>query len=288
MTMTVFDDRQCHLGEGPLWHPERGQLFWFDIIGKTLHTRENDAPRSWTFDWIVSAAGWSDRDHLLIATEQSLVRFNIETGDHSEVAPLEADSSGTRCNDGRADPFGGFWIGTMGKSAEKEAGAIYRYYRGEVRKLFPNISIPNAICFSPDGRTAYFADTAVSKVWRIGLGQADGWPEGDPEVFLDLDADGLNPDGAVIDADGVMWQAQWGAARVAAYRPDGSFVRAIDVPAPHSSCPAFGGDDLTTLFCTTARQGMDEDALAAQPESGMTFTAGPGVAKGQAEHRVII
>jgi sugar lactone lactonase YvrE len=276
----IFDATPCDLGEGPLWHPEREQLFWFDILNARLHT----PGRHWQFAETVSAAGWIDRDRLLIASETRLFRFALETGAEETLCPLEADNAHTRSNDGRADPQGGFWIGTMGKAAQDGAGAIYRWYRGELRRLYPNLSIPNAICFTPDGRTAQFTDTPTRRVMRVAL-DAEGWPAGEPELFLDLSADGLNPDGATIDAAGTTWIAQWGASRVAAYAPDGTFVRAVDFPAPHASCPAFGGPDLTTLYCTSARQGMNAEALDRHPDSGCTFAA-PGIATGKAEHRV--
>mgnify|MGYP001764872462 CR=1 FL=1 len=279
----IFDDRACELGEGPLWHPLRQQLFWFDIIGKRLLTRDASGPREWRFPGMVSAAGWISRDELLVAGESELFRFDLSTGASEPLASLEANNPVTRSNDGRADPQGGFWIGTMGKTAGKGAGAIYRFYRGEVRRLYPAISIPNSMCFTPDGRTAQFADSPTRRVMRVSL-DTDGWPKGEPVVFLQLAPDGPEPDGAVIDADGVTWLAEWGAARVAAYAPDGSYLRHVAFDAPHTSCPAFGG---TTLYCTSALQGMDAAARAAHPRAGMTFMA-EGIATGQQEHQVVL
>jgi len=281
----IFDARRCELGEGPLWHPLRNQLFWFDILGQRLLSVENGRPRDWVFPVMVSAAGWVDRDRLVVAGEHGLFLFHVEDGTSSPLVDLESGNPMTRSNDGRADPFGGFWIGTMGKKAETGAGAIYRFHRGELRRLFAGLTIPNAICFPPGGRTAHFADTATGKVMRVAL-DAAGWPAGQPEVFVDLAPQGLNPDGAVIDAQGIMWLAQWGAARVAAYAPDGSLVRHVAFEAPHTSCPAFGGPGLSTLFCTTAQEGMDAAARAAHPKAGMTMMAAQ-VAEGQAEHRVL-
>lgn len=277
----IFDDRRCELGEGPLWHPLRQQLFWFDILANRMLSRKGERALEWTFPERVSAAGWIDHDSLLIASETGLFRFAIETGERQDIAALDADNPATRSNDGRADPQGGFWIGTMGKKAETGAGAIWRYYRGEVRRLFPAITIPNAISFAPDGRTAHFADTVTGRVMRVALDGA-GWPKGTPEVFLDLAAEGLSPDGAVVDATGLLWLAEWGAARVSAYGPDGTRVRTISFDAPHTSCPAFG---LDTLYCTTAMEGMGQEARTRHPHAGMTFTA-KGVAMGQAEHQV--
>lgn len=278
----IFDNRPCDLGEGPLWHPLRKQLFWFDILNRRLMSQSDDGPQEWHFAEMVSAAGWVSHDELLIASERALFRFNVETGVRAHVRGLDLETLKTRSNDGRADPQGGFWIGTMGKTAEPGAGAIWRFYRGEVRKVYPAITIPNAICF-PNERTAQFTDTTTGRVMRVGL-DTEGWPTGTPEVFLDLTAEGLNPDGAVMDAAGLMWLAEWGAARVSAYAPDGSRVRSVAFDAPHTSCPALGSD---TLYCTTALQGMDGAARAAHPQAGMTF-AETGVAMGRPEYQVIL
>lgn len=293
-TTSLFDDRRCTLGEGPLWHPERGQLFWFDILGKRLLSRapadKEGSPdaggQEWRFDNHVSAAGWTGPDHLLIASERALWHFDIGTGQHEEILPLEAGNPVTRSNDGRADPWGGFWIGTMGKALERGAGAIYRYYRGELRQMFERITISNAICFSPDGHWLYFADTARQTIWRQALRSADGWPAAtDPEVFVDLKAEGLNPDGAVVDSTGCLWNAQWGASRIACYGPEGAFLQAVPFAASQISCPAFGGADLKTLFATSAADGLSGAALGAA--DGQTFAARLTVA-GQGEHRVLL
>ena len=280
----IFDSRPCELGEGPFWHPLREQLFWFDILNRTLHSQSGGKAESRSFPDIVSAAGWIDRDTLLIASEAGLSELNLATGDRKKV--VAAGSPVTRSNDGRADRQGGFWFGTMGRRAERGAGAIWRWYRGEVRKVFPGITIPNAISFTPDGRAAHFADTVTGRVMKVAL-DAQGWPSGSPEVWLDLSAEGLNPDGAVIDAAGRLWNAQWGAGRVAAYAPDGSFLTAVEVPdAPQTSCPAFGGPGLSTLYITTALEHMDEAARARHPNSGKVF-AFDGIAKGLPEPQVI-
>ena len=279
---TVFDDRICELGEGPLWHPVRQQLYWFDILGKRLLTRSGDTTNEWHFDEHCSAAGWVDRDTLLMASETGLWRFSLETGARELITPLEADNPVTRSNDGRADPWGGFWIGSMGKNAEKYAGSISRFYKGELRSLFTSITVSNAICFAPDRSCAYYTDTHSRRVMRQDLDANDGWPVGASTVFLDLREEGLNPDGAVIDAGGNMWVAQWGASRVAVYSPKGTFLKSVEINAKQASCPAFGGPDLTTLYVTSAAVSLD-----AEPNDGMTFVA-QGVGTGLPEYQVIL
>lgn len=286
MKPTIFDDRACELGEGPLWHPEREQLFWFDILGKRLMTREGSNPRQWGFPEIVSAAGWTGRDTLMIASESQLFEFNIATGLARAIAPLEADNPATRSNDGRADRQGGFWIGTMGKAAEPNAGAIYRYYRGTLRRIVKNVTIPNSICFAPDGTRAYFSDSVSGRVMSQPQ-DADGWPTGTTEVFLDLREEKLIPDGAVTDSQGNLWIAQWGAARVASYTPRGVFRGSVNFPVANTSCPAFGGANYATLYCTSAREHLSADAIAAEPRNGMTFVA-PARKQGLPEPKVIL
>jgi sugar lactone lactonase YvrE len=274
----IHDSTQCALGEGPIWHPERQQFFWFDILNMRLHTDD----KFWQFDEHVSAAGWVDHDTFLIASETQLFTFDIAQEEETYICGLESDNEVTRSNDGRADPQGGFWIGTMGKNAEHKAGAIYRFYKGELRKIIPNITISNAICFAPDGTTAYYTDTVVGKLMALDLDE-DGWPTGKPRLIVDLSAEDFGIDGAVVDADGNIWNAQWGASRVAQYAPDGTFLEAIDLPAKQTSCPAFGGPDMSTLYCTSATQGMESPGT----DDGKTFAISTKTT-GQKEHRIFL
>lgn len=282
MSVEVFDDRVCDLGEGPLWHPERQELFWFDILGKRMLSRGDHGAREWQFDRHASAAAWVDHETLLVATETDLCRFDLTSERLEPVAPLEADNPATRSNDGRADPQGGFWIGTMGKQVEDGQGAIYRFYKGDVRKLVDGITISNAICFSPDGAQAYYADTAPGIIWRQTL-DAHGWPLGRPEVFIDH-GPGAGPDGAIVDAAGRLWNAHWGHFKVSVYDPSGALMEDHRLPCRQPSCPAFGGPDLNQLFVTSAQVGLGDGAAQAD---GLTYVL-PTSAKGQREHRVIL
>lgn len=288
MIAQIFDSRQCTLGEGPLWHPLRKQLFWFDIIEKKLLSRHNHGLLEWKFDEYVSAAGWVDQDNLLIASQSKLFKFNVATGESEDVCALEADNPTTRSNDGRADPFGGFWIGTMGIDAQENAGAIYRFYKGELRKIVPDITITNCICFSPDKKFGYYTDSRVKHIMRQPLDD-DGWPNGEASIFLDFSAESFGPDGSVIDSQGAMWNAQWGASRVRRYLPDGTLDMTIAVGGIHTTCPAFGGDDFSDLYVTSARENLENpDDLQGVTYVFNTSESVKGKISGQKEHQVIL
>ena len=170
----------------------------------------------------------------------------------------------------------------MGINAEAGAGAIYRFWKGELKQLYGDIQISNSICFAPEGDTAFFTDTNTQKIMAVPL-DADGWPDGPPRVHIDLAGTPYRPDGAVVDRDGNLWSAQWGVGRVAVYDRTGTEIAAHDLPATQTSCPAFGGDDLSRLYVTSARIGLGASA----EEDGKTFVLETDVV-GQAEHRVLL
>ena len=269
--MKVFDNTPCDLGEGPLWHPLTKQFFWFDINAKKLFCKHpQHALRTWQFDEYVSAAAWIDEEHLLIASEQSLFKFNTSDASQQIICKLDADNPLTRSNDGRADPWGGFWIGTMDKQAQHHGGAIYRYYRGELRQLKSNITISNAICFAPDKSCAYYTDTSERIIYQQPLAKDSGWPVGEQQLFIDFRPQQLNPDGAVCDAQGNLWIAQWGSAQLTQYSSEGKFIQSIKAPSEQVTCPAFGGDQFDTLYVTSALQGLST-SLPEHAKAGQTY-----------------
>ncbi len=256
----IYDHTICTLGEGPLWHPMRQKLIWFDIMEMRMYERGEDdtKARMWQFDEYVSAAGWIDEFNILIASETSLFHFDLKTSKKTHVIDLEADNTQTRSNDGRADPFGGFWIGTMGKNKELGAGAIYRFYQGRLKKLFEGITISNSICFDLNRKVAYFCDTPTQKIMSVSFDE-EGWPNSGPFCFADVKPH--YPDGSVVDMNGNLHNAQWGSNRIAVYNPQGDEIGAYAFQASQVSCPAFGGRKLDKLFTTTAAEGLSESSV---------------------------
>ena len=270
---TILQAPRCHLGEGPSYDAETGTAWWFDILGCRLFEAELATGTVQVHDlpFMASMLGIIDGSRQVIATENGLYLRENGSGRLTPYLPLEAELPGNRSNDGRVHPSGALWIGTMGKHAEPGAGSIYHVHAGRVTRLYTGLSIPNAICFTPDGGTGYFTDTREGVLYRVPLDAATGAPLGQPVSLYDHRGGAGGLDGAVVDADGLIWNARWGAGCVDAYAPDGRRVRSLRVPATRTSCPVFVGPGLDTLLVTTAWQDMTEMDRAADVHHGCTF-----------------
>lgn len=273
-TARLLLDCQCQLGEGPIWHEGRQQLFFFDINEQTLFavTAEGEIADSWLFNETVAAAAIVDDHTLVLATETGLKEFDLATGGMNRINEIEADRPETRTNDSRVHPSGAFWIGTMTKSEEEaDMGSVYHYRAGTLTTLKSAIKIPNATCFSPDGRIAYWTDTPTKRIMQVETDPATGLPVGEWTLFADVSEGRGYPDGAVVDSEGYLWNAKWGGSCVVRHAPDGSIDRTVEVPVSQVTCPAFGGPDLKTLFITTAAKNLSAEQLAAEKHAGSLF-----------------
>jgi sugar lactone lactonase len=273
--VTILSDVVCHLGEGPGYDPDLGVLFWFDILERRLLQRRIDAPGTRVHEIGVHGSVLARVDgerHLIVAHDGLHIR-TVADGRMSLLLPVEADDSSRRSNDGRVHPCGALWFSTMRWTVDDGEGVIWWFFKGELRRIVTGLAIPNAISFAPDGSHAYYACSKARTVYRIATDPATGLPEGEAAVFLRLGPDDGGPDGAVVDADGVLWNARWGAARLVAHAPDGRQVASIDMPARQVSCPAFVGSGANRIAVTSAQEGMDAAARAADPLSGQTFIA---------------
>lgn len=274
-TAELFIDSRCELGEGPFWHPLQDRLFWFDILNKTLFsaTAGGIMVDRFTFDATVTAAGVIDSDTLAIASAAGLFKLQLSTDTRELLIPLEPLSTTTRTNDGRVNAAGGFWIGTMGLKdpGSVAAGSLYQVRAGEVTKILPDVLIPNGTCFSPDGKTAYFADTPTGVIRQIAIDPETGLPTGKWETLVEKGVIAGGPDGAVVDSEGFIWSARWGGSSVVRISPAGKVDREVKLPVSRVTCPAFGGKDLKTMYITTAREGMTAAEIAAEPLAGSVF-----------------
>lgn len=263
---------QCanELGEGSIAHPDRQTLLWFDILGRRLFERPfgGGGTREHELEVLPSAAALVDRQQILIATETDLRLLDLDKGTAQPLHPFLAGEPHLRSNDGRVHPSGAFWISSMGKQAEPQAGAIWWFRSGTLRLLFERITIPNAICFAEQGRVAYFSDSDRRIVWRVSVDPASGLPQGEPAVFRQYEQDDGSPDGAVVDAEGHVWIAAWGASAVDAWNADGTQFDRCRLPVSQPTCPAFFGPELDEIAVTSSREKMRAEALAAEPLAG--------------------
>jgi len=264
------------LGEGPLWNDRDGKLWWTDIHASRLHRYEPASGAVETIETperLCSYAFLPEKGpRILAAFETGLAYFDVDTKSVEWVVRPETLGSGRRFNDGRTDAQGRFWVGTLVENAAKAgaaSGALFRFGRdGTLSRQAGGISISNSLCTSPDGRTLYFADTPTKVIQAYDL-DPDSGAIANPRVFTEVN-DGF-PDGAVVDEEGCLWSARWGAGEVVRHAPDGKIVSRLAVPARQVSCVAFGGPDRKTLFVTSAREGYDAAALAKDPEAGNLF-----------------
>jgi len=280
---TVLCGERCHLGEGPTYDAATDTAWWFDIVERRLFEARLDTGRITihSLDVMGSALARIDAHRQLLVADDGIYVRDAADGRMTLYHQLEADNAATRSNDARVHPSGTFWIGTMGRQAEPGLGAIYALHRGELSRLYDGVTIPNAICFSPDGTIGYFADTGKNVLFRVDLDAATGLPRGAP-VALVTRRGGGGIDGAVVDADGLIWNARWGGGCIDVYSPQGEHLRTLRVPARQSSCPAFVGQDFSRLLVTSAWQDMGDDAKRADPDHGRTFVLDVA-ARGRAE-----
>jgi sugar lactone lactonase YvrE len=275
----ILCDTASVLGEGPTYDPDRDTVWWFNILGKELHELQLSTGKKQIHDlpMMASVICRIDSERQLLATEEGLFIRNIDSGELTFYVAIEAGRPENRSNDGRTHQSGALWISTMGKRAELQAGAIYHVAAGKVTKIFDGISIPNSICFSPDGTLGYFTDTRISQLMRVLVDPETGLPAGEPIVLVDSMEDPGGIDGSVCDADGYIWNARWGSGFVDRYSPDGLRIERYRVPAMQPSCPAFIGRDANRLAVTTAWEGLDDDARSTQPQAGALLELGPTV-----------
>ena len=264
-------DSGCELGEGPLWDAANERLYWFDIKGRRLHwLRPSTAEAgAWDLPMQASAAALRGNGDLLLATESGLADFTPKAG-VTVREPLEADLDGYRTNEGGVDLSGAFWWSVMDQEGGRRPGRIYRTGPDGTRRVAEGIHIPNSLCCSPDGRTMYLADSALQTLYAYEL-DLEGGLLGPRREFATTRHETGTLDGSAVDEEGFVWNAQWGAWRVVRYAPDGRIDMVIPMPVQQPSSCAFGGPDLSTLYITSAHDGLTQEALAAQPLAGGVF-----------------
>jgi sugar lactone lactonase YvrE len=266
------------VGESPVWCGESQRLWWIDIRAPALRRLDPSTGTLETFAMpdLCGAVMLTRDTRVLVSLRLGVFAFDPRT---SALAPLvapESPSLDNRLNESKCDRRGRLWVSTMRDFGLAASGALYRIDAGlACTRMLGEIIVPNAIAWSPDDRTMYFADTRDGRLRAYDFDAASG-TLGTMRVLNEQGIAG-RPDGAAVDADGGVWSARYGGGAVARILPDGRIDRIVELPATQVTSCAFGGPDLRTLFITTARQKLTAEELAAQPAAGGLFALDPGV-----------
>lgn len=285
-TATCVLPARAQLGECPTWSAAEARLFWVDIDGRAVHRfdpttgldEQRPAPGR-----PASLAVTGTPGRLLVAIEGRLAFLDWGSGVWTDWIALEPDDLGNRLNDGRCDPAGRFWVGSMADPAAAHGasrpatGQLHRVEAdGSAATVRSAIGVSNGLAFSPDGRTMYFADTHRDTVWAYDYDVTTGEATNE-RVFLDFGPLPGRPDGACVDEDGCYWIACVYGSMVIRATPAGRIDRRIGVPAAKPTMPAFGGSDLSTLFITSIGGGGSHAVDPTQPDAGGLFAIDVGV-----------
>ena len=274
-------DTQCILGESPLWSADEQALYWVDIQNAMIHRHipGSGEYRKWPVETEIGSIGLGADGRLICGTRMGFGWFDLDTGKLEIVADPEGDGrlNTKRLNDGKVDRAGRFWCGSMEDPGHGPVGSLYRLDPGgEVTRIGGGYKVPNALCWSPDDRVMYFADSFEGCIWAHDFDLATGAME-NRRVFATLPDGAGHPDGATVDAEGCLWSANIFGGRVTRFDPDGKVERVVELPVPQVTCCAFGGADLDVLYVTTASLRMTREEIAATPLAGTLFAVEVGV-----------
>jgi sugar lactone lactonase YvrE len=288
--LDVYASAASLLGEGPLWSAAEQALFWLDIGNKRLWRQGPSGPlSSWALPHYPGCLAELALGSIAIAMGKGLQRLDLQTGALQMISAVPHRRAGTRFNDGKVDPAGRLWVGTMQNnfaangepiSIERTDGALYRLDpNGRTTTIEENIGVANTLAWSPNCKRFYFADSLRGQMFEYDFDVASGELRG-KRMFFEAPDRGV-PDGSAIDVEGCLWNARWDAGAVLRITPDGKIDRILELPVSRPTSCAFGGRQLDTLLITTARVGLTAIQLQEQPLAGSVL-AFHGIAQGLA------
>ena len=273
------------LGEGSIWHPDDGALYWVDIDERKIFRFYPSTEKLESFDVStrVTALAMRASGGFITATDKGLAYWDAQTRELSFISDPEADKPSVRFNDGAVDRQGRFWAGSMNEvDFAAPDGSLYRLDPdGSIHTMEVETTVSNGIGWSPDNATMYFTDSMRQVILAYDYESATG-AISNRRPFAQVSEEGVLPDGLTVDGEGFVWSAQWGGGNVTRYDPNGAVDRVIRLPAQQITCPAFGGENLDELYIASAWTGLSQEEREKQPLAGALFRIKVGV-KGLAE-----
>ncbi|MCL2542833.1 MAG: SMP-30/gluconolactonase/LRE family protein [Nocardioidaceae bacterium] len=268
-------------GESPMWSTAEGVLYWTDNVGRCVHRFDPRTGRDEeirldedVMDVVVRRDGG-----LLVVTAKAFARLEPASGGLRPFAEVERDRPDNRFNDGKVDRRGRYWAGSMdGRHWDRPGGALYRLDQDGAPVLVRDgVVCANGLGWSPDDRTFYLGESFRHAIFAYDFDADDG-AISNRRLFVEVgEPGGAFPDGLTVDAEGGVWSVHNAGGKVVRYDADGTATHVIELPVPHPTSCIFGGRDLTTLYITTARQGMREAQISRHPLSGSVFAIDPGI-----------
>lgn len=280
--ITCVVDARAELGEGTLWDPARGVLWWIDIWKKLIHCYDpaTGADETWDAPEYLGCLGLRAKGGLVVTMVSGFHFFDPATGVFTPIADPEADLPTTRFNDGKPDRQGRFWSGTMFEAPGRPiefVGALYRLDPDlTVHRMIDGIGCANGLAWSPDGATMYFADSHAGAAWAYDFDAATG-DIANRRTFIDMTTSGGVADGATVDAEGCYWLTIPVTSKVCRFDPDGRLMQTILLPTDLPTCCEFGGPDLDILYVTSAVLRRPDAHFVGQRFQGGLFAIHAGV-----------
>jgi L-arabinonolactonase len=265
-------ERPDMLGESPVWDSHNERLFWVDGFTKVVrcHRPADGSFSEWQLPSMVGSVALGQGETLIAGLADGIYALNLTDGACTLLMQPQPGEPDTRFNDGKNDRFGRFLCGSMGIHADP-VGKLWRIGRdGQVDVLESGIRISNALCFSPDGRIMYFADSLERKVRAYPYGPNDN-DFGSRQDLIDTSPWDSGPDGATVDAEGCIWVSLVQVGKIARFSPKGELILLLNAPTDLPSSLAFGGPDLSTLYVTSIKDSGSGRAISRHPEGGQLF-----------------
>ncbi|MGH1351832.1 MAG: SMP-30/gluconolactonase/LRE family protein [Methyloligellaceae bacterium] len=268
----VLVESGCLLGEGPLWIPETGTLYWTDVVAQELWSwSEKDGVSMVPTITPVGGLARAFGEWLVVSTLRGFGYLDPETGAIAAIGDPKVSPRKALMNDCKCDRMGRLVSGSRHLSEQDPEGRAFVLDKGIARQIEGEFTVWNGPAFSPAGDRIYFADSPTRRIFTAAYDQEAG-ELGKYEVFAETSGDEGYPDGMTVDADGRLWSARWNGWSVACYNSDGTVSHTVDIDAPQVASITFGGADMKTAFVTTAKRGLSGDKFEAAPLSGHVFT----------------
>lgn len=269
-----FYPSQCTLGESPFYNQENGSLYWVDIEGGRLfrYDFQDVRVKSWDFQGRLPLVLTGQEEKLILAKDNRLFTFDEESGEEEFLVSVDNDNPEIRFNDGKCDANGRLWAGTMSTKITHGVGSLYKIDADlKPKKAIEGVTISNGMAWTQDQKTFYYIDSPSQQIVAYDFDVKKGEIAGG-RVAVTISKDLGTPDGMCIDKEGMLWVAHYGGGGVYMWNPNnGKLLQKIIVPAPHVTSCCFGGEKLSTLYITTAKENMSAEQLKAFPLSGDLF-----------------